>query len=216
MEILNSYTNSMGKEFPIRNIHFSDVINLNSLLAQSNCSSDIYFMSNCVTERGVWIYASPIDSTRAFRIYKDFQDNNVGHFYDLKLISELKLRQPNVKLTEFPTGIITDQSKIIGQEIPFYRGYITLEKFISNGHMFKHDMYLKILKIIRELLANQIIYTDIHKNNFLIDVITDDIKLIDFDDSYICFYDSRANYESMLCNLKLLTNYSQIERSLSI
>jgi len=116
----------------------------------------------------------------------------------------LQKRQKNIELTEFPTGIVTLDKYVIGQEIPFYHNCTTLKEKTNKLDIIKY--YLDILNILKELLNNDIIYSDIHSKNFLIDNATNIVKLIDFDSQYISFDESKTLYEDMLRNLKIMIN----------
>lgn len=154
---------------------------------------------------GIDIYKTIYDPNKALRIYLDFIEG-CSH-YDDKMIMELLKRQEKVKLTDFPTGIVTIKNKVIGQEIPFYEKYKTIYDYIlNNQNIIPIEIYLKVLKILRELLDNEIIYRDVHAKNFLISPDNSTIKLIDFDPHFISTTNNKATKESMINNLKSMLN----------
>ena len=167
------YVNSEGESFnDLRTIHIEKIDNfINKELV--HCDSDENYRSIIVNS----------NHNRAFKIYNDLKKTRK----DDKLIYELQKRQLNVKLTDFPTGIIVldqdnDISKIIGQEIVFYNNSITASKyFLDEENIDYIKIYIDILKIIKELLNNNIYYGDIHSDNFVIDKESGIVKLIDFE-----------------------------------
>lgn len=203
MELKNSFINKQGKEYIIRNLCFDNCennLNFGEYITESSRDTSSFYCS----ENGVYIFKSLVYKNRAYRIYKDFKTSHCGAFQDAELIINLQKKQSNVFLTEFPTGIITLNSLIIGQEIPFYQEYITLRKFIKNNGTIDKNTIILILKIFRELLSNDIIYSDIHSNNILINPNNFDIKLIDFDPTFVKFEFYKSRYEDMIKNLLVL------------
>ena len=67
-------------------------------------------------------------------------------------------------------------------------------------------LQLEMLKILKELVQNGIIYYDIHAKNFMLNIKSNDMKLIDFDINFITFDDKTTVYGSMLSNLKNTIN----------
>lgn len=145
------------------------------------------------------------------KLYKDFYYCN--HYKDAPMISELQNKQTLIKRTEFPTGIVSIDDRVVGQIIPFYDNSNPINKFIE----VKKDINLKILyreilEILKELLNAGIIYKDINSGNFLIDEINNCIRLIDFEPFFISFDKTcKTSYDSMLWNLKrMLQNLNEI------
>ena len=155
--------------------------NLGTLVAQSNQNSFNQRGYEVDPDAGVYIYQTK-NPKIAYRIYKCFADYGFNGYGDDILIQKLIDRSKNIKLTKFPTGIITHNDRIIGQEIPFFEGHYTLFDTIINSHKEKHLKYYKsILKIIKELYDNGIIYCDLHSNNFMVNPQKDKVEIIDFE-----------------------------------
>lgn len=159
-------------------------------------------------ENGVYIYQDRDNENIAYRIYDEFADYGFNGYSDDKLIYELNKRKDNVKLTDFPSGIVTCDDNIIGQIIPYYPNSETIfnyAKRTNNINIVRY--YRKIISIIDELYKNCIIYVDAHAKNFVI--VNNDIKLIDFDYSLINFDNSKFSYDNMistLCNMINILN----------
>lgn len=134
-KILLGYINQNGAKFEnIRNIHFDckgDLVgNLGIFKVETQYEPNAFITSSFKMHEGVYIYQTDYDFKKALRIYKDFADYQYTFHDDYKLISILQDRQSFVTLTDFPTGIVTIENKVIGQEIPYYDQYITLEAMI--------------------------------------------------------------------------------------
>ena len=71
-------------------------------------------------ENGVYIYQDIENDNLAYRIYDEFAEYGFNGYHDDVLIYELNKRRENVKLTDFPNGIVTYNGNIIGQIIPYY------------------------------------------------------------------------------------------------
>lgn len=205
--IINGFENKKGESYSnIRNIHFnkfSDLFgNLGTFKTETQYDCGNIFGSDYDVENGVYIYQTNYDVKKALRIYKDYADYRFTRHTDEKLVSELQKRQAKVKLTEFPTGIVTVENYVIGQEIPFYDNCNTLYDVILNNKSIKPtQLYLEVLKILKELAQNEIIYSDVHARNFLVDTVDTTVKLIDFDEHLILF---NGNKDCMIDNLKTM------------
>ena len=209
MEVKNNFINKQGKEYKIRNICFDNCeknLNFGEYITESSKDTSNFYCS----ENGVYIFKPLFSNNIAYRIYKDFKTSLCGAFQDAELIVNLQKKQSNVFLTEFPTGIITLNSLIIGQEIPFYQEYITIKKYIENNGELDNGTILLILKIFKELISNDIIYSDIHSKNILINPKNLDIKLIDFDPTYVKFGFYKSKYEDMVRNLIILLKQTNV------
>jgi len=180
------------------------------------------------------IYQSFSDPKVAYKVYrKTDSDNNSIFNYGLgknvksehQLIYNLSVQQKNVHLTEFPTGIITFNEKIVGQEVVYYEDYIPLDEFayedISLEAIFDMpNLYLSMLNILRELLNAGIFYEDIrcYNSNFIVSTSNLEelsVKLIDFENSQISFvitgwkkHDERVYEREIIRGLSSLINYT--------
>lgn len=156
-------------------------------------------------ENGVYIYQDREDENIGYRIYDEFADYGFNGYLDHKLISELNKKRNDIKLTEFPYGIVTCEGNIIGQIIPYYPDSETIFNYATRTKNVDIVKYYKlIINIVYELYKNGIIYCDAHAKNFL--VVNNNIKLIDFDYSSIKFENSKCCYDSMISNLKFTIN----------
>lgn len=190
----------------INDVHLTcknDLFNIGKFVAESRVNNSSYSYDD---NAGCYVYVDKNNSNRAFRIYKDYADYKYTCHDDAKFISELQNRQKNVKLTEFPTGVVSLENYVIGQEIIYYNNYLTLQnslEFINKDKIIKY--YIDILKILKELVNNEIIYKDLHYGNIVVDIVNDVVKLIDFESFFVSF-DVKISYKHMINNLKLMMN----------
>lgn len=173
---------------------------------------------------GVYIYQDYKNPNIAYRIYKQFAEYNFNGYSDDKLIEKLQLSQKNITKTLFPTGVVTLDRRIIGQEIPFYCNSVTILEYIKNSKDIDPiSTYIQILDILKELLENDIVYLDVHSRNFVIDLITKKINLIDFDYYYMRFdkyikiqienYRKMINYLNEILNITNIVGYLKNEEN---
>lgn len=202
--IKKGFVNSKGKEYKsIKNIHFDSTSDLYGNIGSFVCSSKEPTSDGI--ENGVHIYLDKNNPKLARRIYADYMNYKYTAYNDDELVNLLEKRQKNILLTNFPTGIITIENKVIGQEIPYYGNSETLLFHFEQKNLTKipTEIYLEILKILRELLDNGILYKDVHSKNFLIDKDSNVINLIDFDKFLMEFDDDiKYNYSTMIENIK--------------
>lgn len=198
MNINNSYVDKNGVKYEgvIEKAFKKDELkNIGILLHQTEREKNVFGKEN-----GVYIYQDRDNKNIGYRIYDEFADYGFNGYLDHKLISELNRNKDNIKLTEFPYGIVTCEENIIGQIIPYYPNSETVfnyAKRTKDVNIIKY--YKKMIIIINELLKNGITYSDAHAKNFL--VVKDKIRLIDFEYFSMSFKDSACFYESMICNL---------------
>lgn len=205
MIIKDEFKSRYGEVIKIRNINFESLDDFRKSIGESICTSHREDCSGFnLDEEGAYIYRSKYDFTKALKIYKDINFYKYTAHSDYKFISRLQQKQPNIKLTKFPNGILTIEDYVIGQEIPFYDNSETLHDHFISGNLKKRptQVYLDILKILKELYKEGIIYTDVHRRNFMINKITEIVNIIDFDDTFINFDNLKFSYTAMLNNLK--------------
>ena len=177
-------------------------LNLGKLVAETDHESNNYFADSLITS-GIYLYRSNVNPNIAYRIYKEFADFNFNGYNDDKMIQNLQEKQSKIKLTKFPMGVVTLNGNIIGQEIPYYSNYITLFDYFKNHARLDYfKIYTLILQIIKEMYDEQILYLDIHPRNFMINEKNFDIKIIDFDESYVKFENYNFYQEQLFLNIK--------------
>lgn len=181
--------------------------NLGTLVAQTTRMNDEFFKTDSMEFdlNGVYIYQNNIDPKIAYRIYKEYAEYKFNGYQDDMLINELQNRQKYVLKTNFPTGVVTKDGLIIGQEIPFYEHYKTLEKYVEEITSYEQlfTLYNIVISILEELKKCGITYIDVHAKNFM--VYKNNTKLIDFESCKIKF-DENKYLEDSLLNLRNMLN----------
>lgn len=174
--------------------------NLGKFITESHLDSDIEYDDKVEKDNGVYVYQSYSNPNVAYRIYKSFAEYGFNGNRDDKLIQQLRERESEIKLSKFPTGVVTLEGRIIGQEIPYYPNKITLHQlFEKYKDINPSQIYKIILDILKELYDNEIVYTDNHSKNFMINPENiSDINIIDFDAVYIKFDPQSDVYKNLL------------------
>lgn len=161
-------------------------------------------------DEGVYIFQNLENPNIAYRIYKRFAEYGFNGDKDDKLIQKLQERKDKVKLAKFPTGVITKDGRIIGQEIPYFMGCITIDELSKCKAPIKNPikLYREVLLIIKEMYDNGILYLDNHAKNFMINS-NNEVEVIDYESNYVRFDDFSSgkterifsNYNSMINSL---------------
>lgn len=210
MIVKEGYKDKKGINYDLLNIHFEKkedmATSLGKYVAETDYKDNMFLSSSWNLTNGIYLYQSYFDPKIALRIYRDFASYKYVHHDDAKLIKELLERGKNVLLTDFPMGVITIEDYVVGQAIPFYEDYDTLAKVVINkkDELSIMKYYLEIMKILKELYNNSIIYADVRSRNFMINRVNNLVKLIDFESQYISF-DDRL-YKEMIKNIKITIN----------
>lgn len=184
-------------------------------------TTDVEVDSFSSEDSGMIVYQDEDNPNIGYRIYKGllFAQKNFYFPYgslDARLISELQQRQSSVKLTDFPTGIVTLNNYIIANEIVFYNNHDTLRAlaYKLKDNPQKIDIitavYLSMLKSFEELTENEIFYNDIHTKNIMVDR-TDynKTKIIDFESGHVSFGNlTQSNLESYQQKFANVINYA--------
>lgn len=187
----NSFTNKLYKSYDIKNyIIDKDFIFDKDKILYEDDNTIIYNLDN---EIGFKIEKSLLNKTR--------ESYNIE-----KMVSSLVLKQKNIKLTSFPIGIVSLNKRCIGQMIMLFKDYKPLNDIINNDN--KDILYNKVLNIINELLDNDIVYLDIHKNNFLVNEDLD-VELIDFESSCVII-NNITNKDKITCLEKVKDMFNNI------
>ena len=153
MNIKNSYKAETGRVFEVRNINFENLEDFNRVKQKFIAESSSNGSSSSLNKDGLYLYRSTYDKTKGLRVYKDSNLYQYTHHYDYKIVSKLQQKQKNIKLSKFPTGILTIENKIVGQEVPLYENSITIFDYFKEGNIKKRptQFYLEILNILKEL-----------------------------------------------------------------
>ena len=206
MNIKNNFQTDNGIIFEVRNINFENLDDFRKSMAgfisESRKDERSTFSLN---EDGIYLYRSSYDKTKGLRVYKDSNLYQYTYHDDYKIVSELQKRQKDIKLSKFPTGILTIENKVVGQEVHLYDNSKTIFDYFKETNMKKRptQFYLEILNILKELYNQGITYQDVHKKNFLIESITEIVNIIDFESSLVDFDNLRCTYDSMITNFKI-------------
>lgn len=203
MNIKKNYIDNTGKVFEVRNVNFENLEDFRKV--QDKFISESSNNGSSLSEDGIYLYKSSYDETKGLRVYKDINLYQYTGYYDHKIVSELQKRQKNIKLSKFPTGILTIENKIVGQEVPLYKNSKTIYDYFEEGAMKKRptQFYLEILNILKELCNEGIIYQDAHRRNFLVDNITEIVNIIDFESNLVDFSNLKCTYDAMITNFKV-------------
>ena len=136
--------------------------------------------------------------------YKDFietyltKDENkldmeVDSWLETEKITNFGLRNPYKRLKELHkllktnscslvTGILSYKGLLVGIEMNYYEGYISLEAASKDISKDKLYTYLnKCYNLINDLMTHNIVSKDIKEDNVLVNLTTSDVVLIDLD-----------------------------------
>ena len=137
-----------GKTYKIKNIEYPSGkggYSFGRFIASTHDDESNSFSSD---PTGMQIYQDINNPKVGYRIYKGLMLSSDNFYFtdgcgDIRFISKLQERQDNVKLTQFPTGIVTINDCIIGHEIPFYEKFSSLDKFILDNAKKYEEYYSK-------------------------------------------------------------------------
>lgn len=188
----NSFTNKIHKSYDVDNY----VIDKDYVFDKSK----IFF-----EDSNTLIYV--IGDRLGFKIDKSLLNKERQSYNIEEMVSGLVLRQDNIKLTDFPVGVVSCKRRCIGQVIRLYKDYISLYDAVNDNNI--ELLYNKVLCIIDELLNNGILYLDIHEHNFLVNTNLD-VKLIDFESSCVIF-DKISTSDRIECYEKVKDMFERLE-----
>lgn len=187
----NSFTNKIHKSYDVDNY----VIDKDYVFDKSK----IFF-----EDSNTLIYV--IGDRLGFKIDKSLLNKERQSYNIEEMVSGLVLRQDNIKLTDFPVGVVSCKRRCIGQVIRLYKDYYPLKDIVNNDNI--NILYDKVIAIIEELLNNGIMYSDIHENNFLVNNNLD-VKLIDFESSCVSFNNISPN-DKIFCYSKIKSMFDKL------
>lgn len=210
-KIYFGFINRYGEKFDnIRNIAFKieQSYDFGTLKDETMRSMATFFESYDTSQEGVFIYQTDYDPNKALRIFKRFKEPNEEGILEDRLVSKLLRKQPNIKNTDFPTGVVTLDGRVIGQEIVFYPDALDMNEYYSNGIsdklMLPTKAYLKIINNLQELYDNGILYLDIHNKNFML-LDNGEVKIIDFEHMEMSIdYIDKTYIDRMISNLRMM------------
>lgn len=217
MEIRKGFVSKTGKYLDnILDVNFSDFNdfrnNLGEFITQSSGDLGPFFKPDDEESSGVYLYRTKIDSSLAFRIYKDVSYLNLGsslswavsHADDM-LVSKLQERQKNVFLTDFPLGVVTIGNCVVGQLIYYYfNSFTVIDTLLKEQNLLATKYYIGILEVLKEMAEQEIIFGDAHFRNFVILPDSDVIKPIDFEPGDVLVPDN--NQQRMVSVFKSSVN----------
>lgn len=203
---LEGFTNLKGVYYPnVREVAFTSEKGFNGclgkMIGETKCDSQQLFLRS---GDPVYVYQSKLDPKKAYRIYHEFASPGYDNCVDAEMIQKLQERQPYVIGTKFPTGVVTMDGRVIGQEVPFFEDYVTLLEFSKKKHsgLDVISIYIDVLKILKEMYQQDILYMDNHAGNFMINA-DHHIEVIDFDSAYVKFQDyNHIHLENGLLNYR--------------
>ena len=174
-----------GKSHVIREVDFSNNLsNIGKFFCETQRETCMFYNEN----DGVYIYQSHVDPNVGYRIYKEFADYGFNGYNDDKLIAKLNEKKHLFPEIKIPTGIITHNGNIIGQEIVLFLNHLTIndysKKFLDT---LPTDLYIQIINVIKKLYDCGIGYYDGHAKNFMVDRTTKHVEIIDFQWSMMSF-----------------------------
>ena len=226
-KVNEGFINIFGQKFDnVREIAFKKnelYGNLGKYVTETIYEENMLVNLSGIKTDGVYIYRSNFDPFVAYRIYKCYADYGYNGEQDDKLIQELSLKKENIKLAQFPMGVVTLEGRIIGQEIPFFPYDITLfELFSRYKNLDVIKIYKAVLDVLNELYQNGIAYLDNHAKNFMINpLLLNDSKIdiIDFDYKRVVFDDYSPVFRKQLlenyrCMIIKLNQLQQIETTI--
>ncbi len=109
-------------------------------------------------------------------LYKLYNTNNVSSIYHLLCLTS---KQRNLKGTVLPTGIILENDKLAGVQIPYFEGYKTLSSLTELSNKTKISIIKLVLKNLEELTNNGIYPMDFNIDGILVS--GNDAKIVDLD-----------------------------------
>lgn len=158
------------------------LMNIGKLFAETKKEESGFFKNSGVDLEGVYIYQDLENPNVGYRIYQEFADYGFKGYNDDKLVATLQEKQKFITKSKFPTGIVTLNGNIIGQEIPLYLNHIEIHKYISeNLDKLPTTSYRQVLDILKEMYDNGIGYLDGHSKNFVVDKNSGHVEIIDFE-----------------------------------
>lgn len=218
--INQGFTNKDGKYYDkVREIAFKKGQlqgNVGKFVAETQHENNLFGEDST----GIYLYQSFHDPNIAYRIYKEFADYRFNGHGDDVVIQKLMEKQDLIKMSKFPTGVVTLDGFIIGQEVPYFIDCIPLnELFKNNKKANPMNVYRAIISVLKELSDNGIIYMDNHPKNFLINPNDKDLKIniIDFERHFMSFdeeirpYSIKKQFENLKNMLNILNELNGIE-----
>ena len=197
--IHDHYEDTQGRIYNIRDIEYPHTQKKCYFGKFITATEDEQIDSFSSEPTGMLIYQDEENPNIGYRIYKGIFWGAKKFYFtdgcsDPRIIEELQKRQSTVKLTEFPTGVVSVCRQVIGQEMPFYHNADTLKEFAKkikddpNKVNLLTKAYISTFTAINELILNEVFHGDLHTSNIMVDRNDSSmINLIDFSPIYTSF-----------------------------
>lgn len=159
-------------------------------------------------------------------IYQNYQNERIGYRVSDRLINNYQRNDEEafflqklltygqrIKEIDFPRGVLTYQSRIIGQIITYYVDNTNLIDACKKKGLNPYTVCLKAFELIKNLHNDGIIYIDIHGGNFL--YTNEGLKIIDFEKEAVSFIDDEmseiAEDQMLLSFIRMINRLSNQE-----
>ena len=171
------------KSYIIKEIAFNDSLSgIGKFFAETKKEKAMFFEDSDNNYEGVYIYQDKDNPNIGYRIYQEFANPGFNGYEDDKLVAKLQERQSIITKSKFPTGIITLNGKIVGQQIPLFLNHSEIHEYCkTNTDKLPTASYKQVLDILKELYDNGIFYLDGHSKNFVVDRNSGHVEIIDFE-----------------------------------
>lgn len=118
------------------------------------------------------------------KILMSFNYNYKNPEYRAKEFDRLK----DTKTNDLITGVLSYRNLFVGIIMNYYKGYIPLTKAASNLTFEQINYFIdKAKELVYDLMEHGIVSRDIKEDNILVNLETNDVKLIDLDDIHTIY-----------------------------
>lgn len=148
------------------------------------------------TEAKLYVHACKKGYVSAKELLKIFYDNRTESMNDkIYVISKLLSLKEQLKMDElvFPNSLVAIDNVVSGYAMPWIKDNFNMYLFLQNVNV-KNEIKIKYLKEIYNILVklekrqkgfdNKFYLGDIHEANFVFDIDTQSIKVVDLDSGY--------------------------------
>ena len=118
------------------------------------------------------------------KILMSFNYNYKNPEYRAKEFDRLK----DTKTNDLITGVLSYRDLFVGIIMNYYKGYIPLTKAINDLSLEQINCFIdKAKELVYDLMEHGIVPRDIKEDNILVNLETNDVKLIDLDDIHTIY-----------------------------